>query len=366
MEHGWRSQNLKYAILLFVLYMSALCAARELRTKIHDQNLVKHVYEHAYNRTLAMTLVQYASAVYMDDLSSLLSWTCSRCNGLTEGFEVIELVVDIQHCLQAFVGIAEDLNSIVIAFRGTQENSLQNWVEDLFCKKLDLSYPDMPGAMVHHGFYSAYHNTSLRPRIVEAVQVAQQKRDGFTIMVTGHSMGGAMAAFCALDLAVNFGVDDIEVMTFGQPRVGNSIFASYYSTLVPKTIRVTHEHDIVPHLPPYYTHFPRWTYFHFPREVWLYDVGFGSLTYEAEKICDNSGEDPSCSRSVSGNSVADHLQYYGVSLQSETWGSCGIPWQQAQMNKADDALDNIIPSVELRAPRVLPKGLIDSSQHSSM
>lgn len=56
-------------------------------------------------------------------------------------------------------------------------------------------------------------------------------------------------------------------MTFGQPRVGNAAFASYYSQLVPNTIRVTNDHDIVPHLPPYYRYFPQKTYHHFPREV---------------------------------------------------------------------------------------------------
>ena len=41
----------------------------------------------------------------------------------------------------------------------------------------------------------------------------------------------------------------MEVMTFGQPRIGNAAFASYYSEVVPNTFRVTHEHDLVPHLP---------------------------------------------------------------------------------------------------------------------
>lgn len=33
-------------------------------------------------------------------------------------------------------------------------------------------------------------------------------------------------------------------------------------------------------------------------QVWLYNVGLGSLVYRVEKICDGSGEDPSCSRLV--------------------------------------------------------------------
>ncbi|CAN6467684.1 unnamed protein product [Victoria cruziana] len=184
-----------------------------------------------------------------------------------QGFEMIQLIVDVQHCLQAYVGVAEDLNAVVIAFRGTQENSLQNWIEDLFWKQLDLNYPGMPDSMVHHGFYSAYHNTTVRSGIVSAVHRAWELYGKIGVMTTGHSMGGAMAAFCALDLKVNYGADITQVITFGQPRIGNSVFASYFNEHIPSAFRIINDHDMVPHLPPYYTYFPRKTYHHFPREV---------------------------------------------------------------------------------------------------
>ncbi|KAF5197223.1 alpha/beta-Hydrolases superfamily protein [Thalictrum thalictroides] len=134
-------------------------------------------------------------------------------------------------------------------------------------------------------------------------------------------------------------------MTFGQPRIGNAVFASYFSQNVPNTIRVTHEHDMVPHLPPYYTYFPQKTYHHFAREVWLYNIGLGSLVYTVEKICDNSGEDPSCSRSVSGNSISDHLTYFGIDLMAETWGSCRIVMNSHVANySATDLRGNLVLS----------------------
>jgi predicted alpha/beta-hydrolase family hydrolase len=105
--------------------------------------------------------------------------------------------------IQAFVGVAENLNAIVIAFRGTQMTSMQNWAEDLYFKQLDVNYPGVTDAMVHKGFYAAYHNTSLHDYIVAAVQTVQRERNDLRILVTGHSMGGAMASFCALDLTVN-------------------------------------------------------------------------------------------------------------------------------------------------------------------
>ncbi|CAL9133136.1 unnamed protein product [Musa acuminata var. zebrina] len=312
---------------------------------------MKHEVEGpVYNQTIVKILVEYASAVYMTDLTELFTWTCSRCNGLTKGFEMIELIVDVQNCLQAFVGVSPDLNSIIIAFRGTQEHSIRNWIEDLFWKQLDLNYPGMPDAMVHHGFYSAYHNTTLRHGILNAVQRAREAYGNVHIFVTGHSMGGALASFCALDLTIKHGIEDIQLVTFGQPRIGNAAFSNYFIRHVPHTVRVTHANDIVPHLPPYYSRFQRKTYHHFAREVWLQDIEVESLVHSVEKICDGSGEDPSCSRSVSGNSIADHLKYYDIDLQADSLGSCKIIMNTSTTRYRVDDSGNIMLSKDHLSP----------------
>ncbi|VAH91979.1 unnamed protein product [Triticum turgidum subsp. durum] len=264
---------------LFLLVFSPADAATaaveggELRRKQSDGG-------YSYNSTLAHILVEYASAVYTSDLTSLLTWTCPRCEGHTKGFEMIEIIVDVEKCLQAFVGVAPDPRSIIIAFRGTQEHSASNWIEDLFWKQLDVTYPGMPDAMVHHGFYSAYYNTTLRHEILKSVQWAWKTYGRLPINVVGHSMGGALASFCA------------------------------------------HENDIVPHLPPYFYYLGEWTYHHFAREVWLRETIVGNVVTRNETVCDCSGEDPTCSRSVYGRSVADHLEYYGVNLHADSRGTC--------------------------------------------
>uniref|UniRef100_A0A251TEF3 Putative alpha/Beta hydrolase fold protein n=1 Tax=Helianthus annuus TaxID=4232 RepID=A0A251TEF3_HELAN len=169
------------------------------------------------------------------------------------GFEVIELIVDVQNCLQAFVGVADDLDAIVMTFRGTQET----------CLTLIT--------LVHDGFFNAYNNTIMRSGILDGVSRAKNAYGDLKIMVTGHSMGGAMAAFCRLDLALIYGSKNVQVTTFGMPRIDNVAFALYYSQVVPNTFRVTHGHDLVPHLPPYYHHFPQKTYHHFSAGVILLD-----------------------------------------------------------------------------------------------
>lgn len=64
---------------------------------------------------------------------------------------------------------------------------------------------------VHHGFYSAYYNTTLRHEILKSVQWAWKTYGRLPINVVGHSMGGALASFCALDLSVST-FEDIRVL----------------------------------------------------------------------------------------------------------------------------------------------------------
>lgn len=46
-------------------------------------------------------------------------------------------------------------------------------------------------------------------------------------------MGAAMATVCALDLRYNVHPQpDVRVYTFGSPRVGNDIFATFYKTAI--------------------------------------------------------------------------------------------------------------------------------------
>jgi alpha-beta hydrolase superfamily lysophospholipase len=56
---------------------------------------------------------------------------------------------------------------------------------------------------VHSGFFSSYNNTILRVAITSAVRKARKTYGDINVIVTGHSMGGAIAAFCALDLSVS-------------------------------------------------------------------------------------------------------------------------------------------------------------------
>lgn len=71
---------------------------------------------------------------------------------------------------------------------------------------------------------------------------------------------------CFVLLQMNQGIEDVHLLTFGQPRIGNAAFASCFYKYIPNTFRITNNRDIVPHLPPYYSFYWK-SYHHFPREV---------------------------------------------------------------------------------------------------
>lgn len=50
---------------------------------------------------------------------------------------------------------------------------------------------------------------------------------GAPLYVIGHSMGAALATICAMDVKFKAGLSDVHLFTFGSPRVGNDIFASF-------------------------------------------------------------------------------------------------------------------------------------------
>lgn len=123
------------------------------------------------------------------------------------------------------------------------------------------------------------------------------------IFVTGYSLGSALATLAALDIKSLFGHVD-QLYTFGQPRVGDSAFASFVTSNIPERWRIVHYADIVPHVPPQLP-IP---YSHFSSEIW-YD--------EAMKTFKQCGaEDLRCSKSLLPTtwSTADHDFNFYISL----------------------------------------------------
>ncbi|KAJ0978905.1 hypothetical protein J5N97_014379 [Dioscorea zingiberensis] len=81
-----------------------------------------------------------------------------------------------------------------------------------------------------------------------------KKHKNAKILVTGHSLGGALAVLFTSLLVMHEEQEILDriswVMTFGQPRVGDATFGNtMVSVLGDKYTRMVYRHDIVPRIP---------------------------------------------------------------------------------------------------------------------
>lgn len=124
----------------------------------------------------------------------------------------------------------------VIAFRGTEMMSVQDWRTNL-----NRELVDTIGGRVHAGFADAF--ASIRRPLLASIP------EGVPLLVTGHSLGGALATLAAMYLDLS-GHSVAAVETFGSPRIADAEWCAGYDTILGD---VTKRHvrccDVVPKLP---------------------------------------------------------------------------------------------------------------------
>lgn len=158
--------------------------------------------------------------------------------------------------------LTED-TAATIVFRGSE--SSQDWetdfdttldvaqfdqkvLQELIVEPQEKTYPyagaSSSGALMHRGFVAAYF--AVRNQIHDYIRQSQVT----SVVTTGHSLGGALATLCAVDIQYNFSEQvTIEAYTFGAPKVGNDGFRESYNRRVPNSYRVVNGMDIVSALP---------------------------------------------------------------------------------------------------------------------
>ena len=136
-----------------------------------------------------------------------------------------------------------------IAFRGT-ELKLKDIFTDLWAFKKDIPFKNTKGIRVHGGFLKAY--MSVRDDILSKVIELGNHR----IIATGHSLGGALATLCSVDLEKNSIAHpcDIILYTYGSPKVGNRKFRKSFGKRIVYHNRYVNRFDIVPTVPVFASH----------------------------------------------------------------------------------------------------------------
>lgn len=252
----------------------------------------------AYNTDMATHCVELAQASY-SSISDLDSWTCKTCDQNVELDYVVE-----ESGVRALQGYDSYSESLFIAFRGSA--NIQNWIDNIQISKI-TPYNDT-SIGVSKGFYKAYN--SIKPELFDNLVNLVDKYNTRRILITGHSLGAALATIMAYDIATMFPTYELSyVINFGSPRVGNTAFAKSFNGYSSSFThyRITHYYDIVPHVPEEFL-----GYEHVSDEIWYNEENTVFI------ICnDATEEDNSCSNSCSPThctSTSDHLDYLNVTM----------------------------------------------------
>ncbi|KAK8930917.1 hypothetical protein KSP39_PZI016709 [Platanthera zijinensis] len=166
---------------------------------------------------------------------------------------------------------------IVVAFRGTEPFDARQW-----CTDIDFSWYEIPGVgKIHGGFVKALglqktrglpreieHRTADHPpyayyAVREKLREELRRNERARFVVTGHSLGGALAVLFPVLLRLHGEESLLErmegVYTFGQPRVGDAMLGEFAGKFldggpaaaptVARYRRFVYCNDMVPRLP---------------------------------------------------------------------------------------------------------------------
>lgn len=249
-----------------------------------------------YDPILSYKLALLSFAAYCPP-QNVAAWNCTLC----KQFGPMRSVWTAYSAFEdSFAYAATDGGNIYVVFRGTI--SPRNWWNN-FKQELVPLYVDDDSPQVHYGFLATY--TSLYTRLdwnVVSGKIAASCKQ-CPIYYTGHSLGGAMATIAAAISPEKLPNNTARLYTFGSPRVGNKEFAEVFDKTISTSYRIVWKDDIVPQIP-----LPK-NYHHVAEEVW-----YVNGTTNRYRICDDSGEDKTCSWTVSigGSNWQSHLLYMGI------------------------------------------------------
>lgn len=139
--------------------------------------------------------------------------------------------------------VAADDKAIIVSFRGTEPDKIQDLLADARLHKVDGPFGE-----VHRGFQNAF--LLVKDDMYAAIDKFRNADNPQPVFVTGHSLGGALAvmatAYCLTD---DRPVDGL--YTFGQPRVGNEDFVEgFKAALGSRHFRFVNNNDTVTRVPP--------------------------------------------------------------------------------------------------------------------
>ena len=158
---------------------------------------------------------------------------------------------------QAYVFIDRVAKEIVVAFRGTEQTEWRDVLSDLNLLPTNIQYDegrlqrcdstlDDNEIWVHRGFLDAFLSVAAEVRELVIDQIANRDPGQWTLVTTGHSLGGALSTLAAFELASKSKetgkFKSVVNYNYGSPMVG-SYWTRARSLSRPDSVALTRTHS---------------------------------------------------------------------------------------------------------------------------
>lgn len=130
--------------------------------------------------------------------------------------------------LPGYIAYRPQKKQLILAFSGT--SSAMHAFYDL--RALKHRHPSRHG-YVHTGFWRLYRG--IKPQALEGIQKGLREHDVSELVITGHSMGGAVSYLLMLDLLRENTLPahvKLQIIVYGAPRSGDRELCKYWRELV--------------------------------------------------------------------------------------------------------------------------------------
>jgi hypothetical protein len=215
---------------------------------IEECSLIQQIYIpwSAYPRRLKPTHYQPVLAEYLFRACwNVTTANCVNAKGTFEPPDPVKFWMPLKPFsgprLYAIFLWCPDSGTAIFVFSGTAWKL--DWERNLqYTQVFPLGLTNVsPATRCHLGFYGMY--TTIREQVWECLEMV---RDLKKVIITGYSLGGALATIAAMDLMAYKPL----VYTFGSPRVFNPDGAKLLDSGVKDFWRVFNTEDVISDLPP--------------------------------------------------------------------------------------------------------------------
>lgn len=144
---------------------------------------------------------------------------------------------------QVGVTISHALKRISVIFRGS--NQAIDWLHDFMICKREIE----DGISVHLGFYKTLMKEGLFDKLLDSIKLLLEEYKDYSLVLSGHSLGGGMCTLFGYLISDKI-TNNITVISFASPRVGNEKWAKKFNNLKNiRHFRVVNQKDIVTAMP---------------------------------------------------------------------------------------------------------------------